>query len=379
MNWGEGFLCSSESARRILVQFWIGEKDSYAVLNLREEFLCSFELGRRILMQLWICKQTCSESASSDLLCSTGMCKQRLVLNVQSMKLRGTIVEEKSLHAPRAAERRVLTIDSSRQCIVNDNEARVVLKHLIHHLLSLIPIHNINLDSLDRELCISPGSTTSCYRFGNQLKTCCYGCFCHRLTHLPCAAIPLIHLVSKAFSHEEHQQPSAITTQCSKPRSSKPRPRKPRSSLNPSKTPVLNPTNTSKAKGMYHDWYSGAEEAGARITAAIRGRSSGAQAVSHRLFLLLLLLLLLLVVQHQARKKPSASPPWTRLACLAPRRRSRQRRSCLCGGGKAWVAKARVATVGRRRRIQAPTCRHWSPNHHKQKTQTLQTSKPTKP
>ncbi len=198
------------------------------------------------------------------------MCKQRLVLNVQSMKIQGTIVGEKSLHAPRAAERRVLTIDNSRQCIVNDNEPRVVLKDLIHHLLSLIPIHNINLDSLDRELCISPGSTTSCYTFGNQLKTCCYGCFC--LTHLPCAAIHLIHLVSKAFSHEEHRQPSAITTQCSKPRSSKPRPRKPRSSLNPSKTPVLNQTKTSKGKGMYHDWYSGAEEAGSRITAAIRGR-----------------------------------------------------------------------------------------------------------
>ncbi len=111
------------------------------------------------------------------------------------------------------------------------------------------------------------------------VETCC----CHRLTHLPCAAIHLIHIVSKAFSHEEHQQPSAITTQCSKPRSSKARPRKPRSSLNPSKTPVLNPTKTSKAKGLYHDWYSGAEEAGARITAAIRGRSSGAQAISHRL------------------------------------------------------------------------------------------------
>ncbi len=237
-------LCSFELARMILMQFWISKKNCWAVLNCWEvflcscqsassDFLCSCESARRTLMQFWICKQTLSESASSDLLCSTGICKQRLVLNVQSMNLQGTIVEERSLHAPRAADRRVLTIDSSRQCIVNDNEVRVVLQHLIHHLLSLIPIHNINLDSLDRELCASPGSTTSRYTFGNQLKTCCYGCFGHRLTHLPCAAIHLIHLVSKAFSQEEHRQPSLITTQCSKPRSSKPRPRKPRSSLNP--------------------------------------------------------------------------------------------------------------------------------------------------
>jgi len=331
LNWREGFLCSSGSARRILVQFWIGEKYSYAVVNLQAQTCCA-------VVNLWEGFLCSSESASSDLLCSTGICKQKLVLNVQSMNLQGTIVKERSLHAPRAAERRVLTIDSSRQCIVNDNEVRVVLQHLIHHLLSLIPIHNINLDSLDRELYVSPGSTTSRYTFGNQLKTCCYGCFRHRLTHLPCAAIHLIHLVSKAFSHEEHRKPSLITTQYSKPR-----PRKPRSSLNPSKTPVLNPTKTSKAKrnvpwliqwgggggGSHHCCYQRKKLWRPSCIPSSYSSSSSSSSSSCA------------AAPSQEEKKHSTSPPWTRLACLAPRRRSRQRRSFVCGGGNAWVAKAR--------------------------------------
>lgn len=85
-----------------------------------------------------------------------------------------------------------LTIDSSRQCIVHNDDIRVVLHHSIHHILPIVRVDRLYIDSLDGELA---AHARSCETHGHQLHAYSYSSLGHRSAHFPWA---IVHLPSNA-------------------------------------------------------------------------------------------------------------------------------------------------------------------------------------